>query len=58
MLYLQHQQLPTFSEKLILTVVEMEQLPEIEKTDSQKKILPEMDKIYWLEKSTCKLPDW
>ena len=57
MLYLQHQQLPTTPEKLILTVVEMQQLPEIEKTDSQKNILPKMDKIYWLEKSTCKLPD-
>ena len=35
----------TSPEKLTLTVVEMQQLPEIEKTDSKKNIMPKMDNL-------------
>ena len=38
----------TSPEKLTLTVVEMQQLAEIENTDSKEKNMsPKMDKIYW-----------
>ena len=35
----------TSAEKLTLTVVEMLQSPDIEKTDSKKNILPKMDNV-------------
>ena len=37
----------TSAKKLTLNVVEMQQLPDIEKTDSKKNFLPKLDKINW-----------